>query len=164
MCGVVFPSSSCLAWGHPALGSVGFMVGLMVNSKRVKIKGNLPNLMLWVPPSLWWAPASPHLHRRPSNTSRLFGFYHLWGHCSFLLYVGVHKILFVPSKGFPAGSDSKETDCNAGYLGPISGLGRSPGEGNGNPLQYSCLENPMDGGAWWATVHGVPKNQIQLRD
>ena len=44
---------------------------------------------------------------------------------------------------------------NAGDPGLIPGLGRSPGEGNGNPLQYSCLENPMDGGAWWATVHGV---------
>ena len=47
--------------------------------------------------------------------------------------------------------------------GSIPGLGRSPGEGNGNPLQYSCLENPMDGGAWWATVHGVAKSQIQLK-
>ena len=47
--------------------------------------------------------------------------------------------------------------------GSVPGLGRSPGEGNGNPLQYSCLENPMDGGAWWATVHGVAKSQIQLK-
>ena len=46
----------------------------------------------------------------------------------------------------------------------ISGLGRSPGEGNGNPLQYSCLENPMDGGAWWATVQGVAKSQTRLSD
>ena len=45
--------------------------------------------------------------------------------------------------------------CNAGDLGSIPGSGRSPGEGNGNPLWYSCLENPMDGGAWWATVHRV---------
>ena len=49
-----------------------------------------------------------------------------------------------------------------GDLGSIPGLGRSPGERNGNPLQYSCLENPMDGGAWWATVHGVAKSQTQL--
>ena len=48
---------------------------------------------------------------------------------------------------------------NARDVGSIPGLGRSPGEGNGNPLQYSCLENPMDRGAWWATVHGVAKNQ-----
>ena len=56
---------------------------------------------------------------------------------------------------FPGGSDSKASVCNAGGLGSIPGLGRSPGEGNGNPLQYSCLENSMRGGAWWATVHGV---------
>ena len=49
--------------------------------------------------------------------------------------------------------------CNARDMSSIPGSGRSPGEGNGNPLQYSCLENPMDGGAWWATVHGVAKSQ-----
>ena len=48
----------------------------------------------------------------------------------------------------------KEFACNAGDLGSIPGLGRSTGEGNGNPLQHSCLQNPMDQGAWWATVHG----------
>ena len=58
-------------------------------------------------------------------------------------------------KGFPGGSKVKASACNAGDLGLIPELGRSPGEGNGSPLQYSCLENPMDGGAWWATVHGV---------
>ena len=51
-------------------------------------------------------------------------------------------------KGFPSGSDSKASACNAGDLGSVPQLGRSPGEGNGNPLQYSCLENPMDRGAW----------------
>ena len=51
---------------------------------------------------------------------------------------------------------------NAGDLGLIPGLGRSPGKGNGNPLQYSCLENPMDGGAWWATGHGVAKSRTRL--
>ncbi|CAI9157067.1 unnamed protein product [Rangifer tarandus platyrhynchus] len=53
-----------------------------------------------------------------------------------------------PHSGLPGGSDSKASACNAGDLGLIPGLGRSPGKGNGNPLQYSCLENPMDGGAW----------------
>ena len=52
-----------------------------------------------------------------------------------------------------------KTACNAGDLGSMPGSGRSPGEGNGNPLQYSCLENPTDGGAWWATVQGVAKSQ-----
>ena len=61
--------------------------------------------------------------------------------------------------GFPSSSDGKTSTCNAGDLGSIPGLGRSPGEGNGNPLQYSCQENPMDKRAWWATVHGVAKSQ-----
>ena len=64
--------------------------------------------------------------------------------------------------GFAGGSEVKASARNAGDLGLIPGLGRSPGEGNGNPLQYSCLENPMDGGAWWATVHRVAKSQIRL--
>ena len=56
----------------------------------------------------------------------------------------------------------KASACNAGDLGSIPGSRRSPGEGNGNPLPYSCLENPMDGGAWWATVHGVTKSRTWL--
>ena len=64
------------------------------------------------------------------------------------------------TRGFPGGSDSEESACNAEDLGSIPGLGRSPGEGNGNPLQYSCLENSMDRGAWQATVHGVTKSWL----
>ena len=91
-------------------------------------------------------------------------------------------------KGFPGGSDGKESACNAGHSGSIHGMGRYPGEGNGNPLQnvhtvvllvpycyrlgegdgtllqHSCLENPMDGGAWWAAVHGVTKSRTRLSD
>ena len=59
--------------------------------------------------------------------------------------------------GFPGGSVGKNPPANAGDAGLIPGLGRLPGEGNGKPLQYSCLENPMDRGAWWAIVHGVTK-------
>ena len=59
----------------------------------------------------------------------------------------------------PGGSDGKESACNAGDLGLIPGLGRSPGEGFGIPLQYSCLAIPMDRGAWQATVHGVAKSR-----
>ena len=63
---------------------------------------------------------------------------------------------------FCGGSDGKPSAYNAGDLGSIPGSGRSPGEGNSNPLQYFCLENPMDGGSWWATVHGVAKSQTRL--
>ena len=66
--------------------------------------------------------------------------------------------------GFPGGSDGKASALNEGDLGSIPGSGRSSEEGNGNPLQYSCLENPMDGGAWWATVRGVAKSQTPLSD
>ena len=60
--------------------------------------------------------------------------------------------------GFPGGSEVKVSASNAGDLGSSPGSGRSPGEGNGNTLQYSCLENSMDRGAWWATVHGIAKS------
>ena len=64
---------------------------------------------------------------------------------------------------FPDGSNGKESACNAGDPGLIPGSGRFPGEGNGKPLQYSCLENPMDRGTWQTTVHGVAKSQTQLK-
>ena len=66
--------------------------------------------------------------------------------------------------GFPGGSEVKASACNAEDLGSVPGSGRYPGEGNSNPLQYSCLENPMDRGAWWATVHGVAKSRTRLSD
>ena len=61
---------------------------------------------------------------------------------------------------FPGGGEVKNLPFNAGDLGSISELGRSPGEGNDNPLQYSCVGNPMDRGAWWATVHGIPRVRL----
>ena len=71
-------------------------------------------------------------------------------------------MLYISSLDFPGGSDGKESACNAGDRSSVPGSGRSPGEGNSNPLQYSCLENPMDRGAWWATVHGVAKSRPEL--
>ena len=73
--------------------------------------------------------------------------------------VGLNFLAFPQSaQGFPGGSDSKDSACNAGDLGLIPGLGRSPGGGHGNPLQYSGLENPHGRGAWWAIVHGVAES------
>ena len=66
--------------------------------------------------------------------------------------------------GFPCSSVSKESACSTGDPGSIPGLGRSPGEGNGNPLQYPCLENLMDRETWWAAVDGVAKSQVLLSD
>ena len=72
--------------------------------------------------------------------------------------------VFTPLASLPTGSIGKESACKAGDLGSIPGLGRPPGEGNGNPLQYSFLENPMDRGAWWAIVSGGRKSRTQLTD
>ena len=66
--------------------------------------------------------------------------------------------------GFPSGSDNKESACNVGDLSLIPGLGRSPGEGHDNPVQYSCLEKSMGRGAWQATVCAVAKSQTKLSD
>ena len=74
------------------------------------------------------------------------------------------SILVYHSWGFPGGSVVKNPPAHAGDLGSIPGSGRSPGDGNGNPLQYSCLENPMDRGAWWATVNEVAKDWTHLSD
>ena len=73
----------------------------------------------------------------------------------------MHKINRL--QGLPGGSVVKTPPANAEDVGLIPGSGRSPGEGHGNPLQYSCLENPTDRGAWWATVHRVAKSQTRLK-
>ena len=78
--------------------------------------------------------------------------------------VSVCVLFLVTKQGFPGDSDGKESACSAGDLGSIPGLGISPGEGNGNPLQNSCLENSMNRGPWQATVCVVPKSQTRLRD
>ena len=71
--------------------------------------------------------------------------------------------MYITRVAFPCSSVSKQCDCNTGDLGSIPGLGRSPGEGNGNPLRYSCLENPRDREAWWAAVYGVAWSRTQLK-
>ena len=74
----------------------------------------------------------------------------------------VHRLFIAVAPlvaGFPGGSDGKESACNVGDLGSIPGFGRSPGERNGYPLQYSCLENSMDRETCWATVHGVAESR-----
>ena len=82
----------------------------------------------------------------------------MWGS----LVAQLYHISYCICLGLPWWQDGKSA-YNVGDPGSIPGSGRSPGEGNGNPLQYSCLENPMDGGAWWATVHGVPESDMTER-
>ena len=78
-------------------------------------------------------------------------------------YQGILSLSTV-QMGFPSGSDGKESACNTGDLGSIPGLGRSPGEGNGCLIQYSCLENPTDRKSWRVIVRGVARSQTQLSD
>ena len=78
------------------------------------------------------------------------------------IYTYIDRYYIYTYMGFPDGSDSKESACDARDLDLVHGSGRSPGEGNGYPLQHSCLENPMDRGAWWDTVHEVAESQTWL--
>ena len=108
------------------------------------------------------------LHHRATakpikKKKRLYSF-HLFDKYLWISYTFLGRVIFKYFYSFPDGSDGKESARNAGDPGLIPGLERSPGEGNGNPLQYSCLENPMDKGAWQATVHGVTKSQTRLSD
>ena len=115
-----------------------------------------------------------HFFLNYARLYKIMGLKILWHYLPLTHYFsdGCHTILdsylIHPFKHFwsrlPGGSGVKGSACNAGDLGSISGSGRSPGEGNGNPLQYSCLENPMDRGSWWAAVHGVTRSWTRLSD
>ena len=102
-------------------------------------------------PNSWFIPPLPF----PLCFNHKFAFY-VYGSNSFL--INIHT----PKMGFPGCSDAKESTHNAGDLGSISGLVRSPGGWHGNSLQYSCLENPKDRGAWWATVNSIAKSWTRL--
>ena len=95
------------------------------------------------------------------HTKKLQGYLHLQRCHPHSVFIFIHIYQYL---GLPYSSNSKESACDAGDQGSIPGLGRSSGEGNGNLLQYSCLENYMDREAWWATVHGVTKSQTRLSD
>ena len=112
-----------------------------------------PQLPHWVIVRIKWVNKYKHLLSTGHRVVCLSDFI-----CSFIFLAAVGLL------HFPGGSDGEESACNAGDLGSIPGLGRSPGEGNGNPLQYSCLENSMNGGTWRATVHGVTKSRTRLSD
>ena len=79
------------------------------------------------------------------------------------VYIKTNYLCVSMCVGFPGASEGKESACNAEDMSLIPGLGRFPGGEHGNSFQYSCLENPVERGAWWATVHRVTKNQTQLK-
>ena len=114
-----------------------------------------------------WQPTRVFLPGESQGRQSMVGC-HLWGRTESdtteVTQQQQHLNIYSVGQGFPGGSEVKASASNAGDLGSIPGSGRSPGEGNGNPLLYSCLENPMDGEAWQATVHGVAKSQTRLSD
>ena len=103
-----------------------------------------------------WTWLSAHVHAHTDTHT------HSW-RLTLPTWAHYFKITLIFAMDVPDGSAGKETACNAGDVGSIPGSGRSPGEGNGNPLQYCCLRNPMDRGAWRATLQGVPKSWMWLR-
>ena len=112
-------------------------------------------LALWPPKPLQWPPTSGNPSRTPC-LPEAHG-------CSPLHKKDSYFQSTLPTIGFPRWLSGKESACQAGNGGLIPGSGRSPGEGNGTPLQYSCLENPMDREAWRGAVHGVTKSQTRLK-
>ena len=105
--------------------------------------------------NLYWSPLNLYSARSYLLLHSEWIFYSSYGALRLhFIYMHLFHTYAYIYMGFPGGSDGKESACNAGDLGSLSGSGRSPGEGNGNPLQYSCLENTTDGGAWQATVDG----------
>ena len=109
-----------------------------------------------------WSPLC-HSHDGPALQDCTLTLRSRSDHCHWVETLWSGKFQFCNlTNGFPGGLDSQESACNAGDPDAIPGSGRFPGEGNGSPLQYSCLGNPMDRGAWQATVHEVAKSQTQL--
>ena len=122
----------------------------------------------------WWEESAVLLDRTPTTSN--YGKMWSWSRCIVLEPLEIEAGVLTSPKfcvdynalywitDFPGGSDDKESACNAGDPTSIPGSGRSPGEGNSNPFQYSCLENSMDSGVWWDTVHGVAKRWTWLKD
>ena len=108
----------------------------------------------------------PRMGKGPSGKGQQsWGWKRMWKIIySDYVYIYIYSCVYIHTWGFPDGSVVKNLPANAGDPGSIPGAGRSPGEGNGSSLQYSCLENPMDRGAWKVIVHAVTKSQTQLSD
>ena len=115
---------------------------------------------VFLPGEILWTEKTGRLQSMWSQTVG-----HDWSNLSHYTYICVYVwCVYIYRWGFPGSSAGKESSCTAGDPRSIPGLGRSPGERLGYSLQYPCLKNPMDRGAWWTTVHGVTKSQTQLSD
>ena len=114
----------------------------------------------WQPTPVF-LPGESHEQTKPGRLQSI-GLQRVWCDWSNLAYTGLNSVPPNSCPGFRDGTNSKESACIVGDLGSILGLGRCPAEGNGNPLQYSGLENCMDGGAWRSIVHGVAKSWTWL--
>jgi len=142
----VSQSQTLTPWGYRRPSVLGLLPGTSSGPEICQFHFSLslcPGLCIqltWVSVATWDKDSPIHLSLRDSSAGNVF-------------YIIV--ALMDGGNGLPGGSDSKETSCNAGDLDLIPGSGRSPREGNGCPLQYSCLENSMDRGAWQAAVQGV---------
>ena len=117
------------------------------------------NSKKWVPVQPWWYVIMCAGLQVPTESTTATG---IKGTGPIFIFYTPPFIDATSWMGFPGGSDDKESACSAWEAGSIPGSRRSPGVGNGNPLQYSCLENPRDRGAWWATVHRVTKSWTRL--
>ena len=147
-----------------------FRISLFISTKRAVGILRVIALNLYRFAVLTVLLVSIHEHRMFSSLFRssvhsavFYNFHciHVWTVQAHLYIFGLYFPLntyYQPYMDFPGSSAVKNLPANAGIAGSISGSGRSPGEGNGNPLQYSCLGNPMDRGAWWPTVHGVAES------
>ena len=147
---------------HQAPLSMGYFRQEYWNGLPFPPPGDLPD-----PVNKLTSPASPALQTdslpleppgKPVNPKLLIYYHSPKQHFQFARTICYHLTMF------PGGSEVKASACNVGDLSSIPGSGRSLGEGNGNPLQYSCLENPLDRGAWCAAVHGVAKSRTRLSD
>ena len=146
----VFSNESTLRMRWPKYWSFSFSI---IPSKE--IPGLISFRMDWLD-QRWenWGVVGGHGFELGRNSEDQENLHYIYLYLS-IYNLFIYNLLFICS----GGSDGKESACNAGDLSLIPGLERSPGEGNGNPLQYSCLKNPMDRGAWWATVQWVTKNR-----
>ena len=108
--------------------------------------------------------SNPHLLTSPALACGFFTTSSTWEAHIYIIRLLLLCVWATEKRDFPDGSVVKNLPANAGDAGLVPGLGRCPGEGHGNPLQYSCLENPLDRGNWWATVHEITKSRTWLSD